>query len=120
MWGDPASPESLPSLDFDVVIDNNGKSLEVCKPLIDAFKVGFMMPLNCMRSVYPPTLLPLAMTPDNWQMQGKVQHYMFVSSAGAYDANSVEPMHVEGDPRKKSAGDLSAFFTLTFHFATLL
>ncbi len=37
-------------------------------------------------------------------LQGKVQHYMFVSSAGAYEANSVEPMHVEGDSRKKSAG----------------
>ena len=39
-------------------------------------------------------------------MQGKVQHYMFVSSAGAYNANSVEPMHVEGDPRKSSAGEM--------------
>ena len=39
-------------------------------------------------------------------MQGKVQHYMFVSSAGAYNANSTEPMHVEGDPRKSSAGEM--------------
>ena len=44
VWGDPASPESLPSIDFDVVIDNNGKTLESCKPLIDAFKVK---PLEC-------------------------------------------------------------------------
>lgn len=29
---------------------------------------------------------------------------MFVSSAGAYKANDVEPMHVEGDERKASAG----------------
>lgn len=36
--------------------------------------------------------------------QGKVKHYVFVSSAGAYAANSVEPMHVEGDKRKASAG----------------
>ena len=33
--------------------DNNGKDMESCKPLIDAFK-------------------------------GKVEHYVFVSSAGAY------------------------------------
>jgi hypothetical protein len=31
-------------------------------------------------------------------------HYVYVSSAGAYKANSVEPMHVEGDERKGSAG----------------
>jgi hypothetical protein len=32
------------------------------------------------------------------------RHYVFVSSAGAYKANSIEPMHVEGDERKSSAG----------------
>ena len=31
---------------------------------------------------------------------------MFVASAGAYAADSVEPMHVEGDKRKASAGRL--------------
>jgi hypothetical protein len=31
-------------------------------------------------------------------------HYVYVSSAGAYKANSIEPMHVEGDERKSSAG----------------
>ena len=36
--------------------------------------------------------------------QGKVKHYVFVGSAGAYAADSVEPMHVEGDKRKASAG----------------
>jgi len=36
--------------------------------------------------------------------QGKVKHYVFVSSAGAYKANSVEPIHMEGDERKASAG----------------
>ena len=45
-------------------------------------------------------------TGEDHSMQGKVQHYMFVSSAGAYNANSVEPMHVEGDPRKSSAGEI--------------
>jgi nucleoside-diphosphate-sugar epimerase len=39
--------------------------------------------------------------------QGKsLKHYVYVSSAGAYKANSVEPMHVEGDERKASAGEL--------------
>ena len=36
-----------------------------------------------------------------------MKHYVFVGSAGAYEANSVEPMHVEGDKRKPSAGGLS-------------
>lgn len=35
-----------------------------------------------------------------------MKHYVFVGSAGAYEANSVEPMHVEGDKRKASAGGL--------------
>ena len=33
-----------------------------------------------------------------------MKHYVFVSSAGAYKANGTEPMHVEGDERKASAG----------------
>jgi nucleoside-diphosphate-sugar epimerase len=37
----------------------------------------------------------------------KVKHYVFVGSAGAYVANSVEPMHVEGDARKSSAGHVA-------------
>ena len=37
-------------------------------------------------------------------MQWRVHNYVFVASAGAYAANSVEPMHVEGDKRKSSAG----------------
>lgn len=36
--------------------------------------------------------------------KGKVSHYVFVASAGAYKADSIEPMHVEGDARKASAG----------------
>lgn len=39
--------------------------------------------------------------------KGKVSHYVFVGSAGAYVANAVEPMHVEGDPRKSSAGHVA-------------
>jgi hypothetical protein len=33
-----------------------------------------------------------------------VQQYCFVGSAGAYVANADQPMHVEGDERKSSAG----------------
>jgi nucleoside-diphosphate-sugar epimerase len=32
---------------------------------------------------------------------------VFVSSAGAYNANSIEPIHVEGDARKESAGHVA-------------
>jgi len=37
--------------------------------------------------------------------QGMCKHYVFVSSAGAYKANNIEPMHFEGDDRKASAGE---------------
>jgi nucleoside-diphosphate-sugar epimerase len=37
----------------------------------------------------------------------KVKHYVFVGSAGAYVADDVEPMHVEGDARKPSAGHVA-------------
>ena len=40
VWGSPTDPSSLPSQDFDVVYDNNGKDMEACQPMIDAFKVG--------------------------------------------------------------------------------
>ena len=40
-------------------------------------------------------------------VQGKVKHYVFVASAGAYKADNVEPMHVEGDARKSSAGHVA-------------
>jgi hypothetical protein len=36
-------------------------------------------------------------------MRLQVQQYCFVGSAGAYAADDVEPMHVEGDKRKGSA-----------------
>jgi nucleoside-diphosphate-sugar epimerase len=36
--------------------------------------------------------------------QDSVKHYVFVGSAGAYEANKIEPLHVEGDKRKSSAG----------------
>lgn len=41
------------------------------------------------------------------RFKGKVDHYVFVGSAGAYAADSVQPMHVEGDARKASAGHVA-------------
>jgi hypothetical protein len=39
VFGNPADPASFPSGSFDAVYDNNGKDLDTCQPLIDAFKV---------------------------------------------------------------------------------
>ena len=36
-----------------------------------------------------------------------MKHYAFVASAGAYKADDIEPMLVEGDERKASAGHVS-------------
>eukprot|EP01023_Acetabularia_acetabulum_P008724 TRINITY_DN13804_c0_g1_i1.p2 TRINITY_DN13804_c0_g1~~TRINITY_DN13804_c0_g1_i1.p2 ORF type:complete len:352 (-),score=83.63 TRINITY_DN13804_c0_g1_i1:424-1479(-) len=36
--------------------------------------------------------------------KGKVEHYVFVGSAGAYADDLIEPMKVEGDTRKAKAG----------------
>ena len=64
-------------------------------------------------NVYPPRRpsaalsLPLCSPLPLPTRQGKVSHYVFVGSAGAYNANSVEPMHVEGDARKSSAGHVA-------------
>lgn len=38
-WGDPTDAGALPDGPFDVVYDNNGKSLDVCQPAIDKYKV---------------------------------------------------------------------------------
>lgn len=38
-WGDPSDAASLPDGPFDVVYDNNGKKLDVCKAAIDKYKV---------------------------------------------------------------------------------
>ncbi len=40
-------------------------------------------------------------------LQGKVSHYAFVASAGAYKANKVEPALAESDSRKDSAGHVA-------------
>jgi nucleoside-diphosphate-sugar epimerase len=73
VWGNPADAGSIPDGDFDIVYDNNGKSMDACQPMIDHFK-------------------------------GKVSHYVFVGSAGAYVPRKYEAGHVEGDERKASAG----------------
>lgn len=39
--------------------------------------------------------------------KGMVKHYVFVSSAGAYKADPIEPIHVEGDARKATAGHVA-------------
>lgn len=78
VWGSPTDPSSYPSGAFDVVYDNNGKDLETCQPLIDHFKSA-----------------------------GGLKHYVYVSSAGAYVPNDIEPMHVEGDDRKAKAGHVA-------------
>jgi len=44
--------------------------------------------------------------------QGMCRHYVFVASAGAYKASNIEPMHVEGDERKASAGVTLVFRAL--------
>jgi nucleoside-diphosphate-sugar epimerase len=75
IWGNPADPAAIPAGPFDAVYDNNGKDVEACQPLIDAFKGP-----------------------------GKVKHYVFVSSAGAYTPSPIEPGHWEGDARKATAG----------------
>ena len=38
-WGSPSDSSAIPSGEFDIVYDNNGKDMDACKPLIDAFKV---------------------------------------------------------------------------------
>jgi nucleoside-diphosphate-sugar epimerase len=77
IWGNPADPAAIPAGPFDAVYDNNGKDTDACQPLIDAFKGG------------------------------KVKHYVFVSSAGAYLPSPIEPGHWEGDARKASAGHVA-------------
>lgn len=37
VWGSPSDPSAFPSGDFDIVVDNNGKDIDACKPLIDTY-----------------------------------------------------------------------------------
>lgn len=45
---------------------------------------------------------------------------MFVGSAGAYKDKGIEPMHVEGDERKSSAGHVAVEKYLAEQVRTLL
>lgn len=59
-WGSPSDSSAIPSGDFDVVYDNNGKDMDACKPLIDAFKVVvFMLQLQSVLQYMQPCLLHL-------------------------------------------------------------
>ncbi|KAL6769739.1 CSP41A [Auxenochlorella protothecoides x Auxenochlorella symbiontica] len=78
VWGDATDSSFLESLKpYDVVVENNGKDLDTCKPLIDAFKGR------------------------------KGTQYIFIASAGAYKPDPNQPPLVEGDPRKESAGHVA-------------
>ena len=37
VYGDPADPSTYPQGDFDIVYDNNGKSMQECQALIDTY-----------------------------------------------------------------------------------
>jgi hypothetical protein len=37
VYGNPADPSTYPSGTFDIVVDNNGKSMDECQPLIDTY-----------------------------------------------------------------------------------
>ncbi len=114
-WGSPADVSALPSGSFDVVYDNNGKDMAACQPAIDHFKVG--LAVHACEPFPAPNLAPkgtlvsnravsraLRRSPPASAWQGKVAHYVFVASAGAYKGSKIEPALVEGDPRKDSAG----------------
>lgn len=36
-YGSPTDPSTYPEGSFDVIVDNNGKSMEECRPLIDTY-----------------------------------------------------------------------------------
>lgn len=36
-YGSPTDPSTYPSGTFDVIVDNNGKSMDECQPLIDTY-----------------------------------------------------------------------------------
>ncbi len=111
-WGSPTNPSTWPQERFQVVYDNNGKDMDSCKALIDANivrtasgagagveRAGRVRHASVGRSSITTTSTNCALG-----AQGKLKHYVFVASAGAYKANDVEPCHFEGDARKASAG----------------
>ncbi len=117
-----------------MVYDNNGKDMDSCKPLIDHFQVSSTAAADAYsqcalrtsrvdQAPYPghvarhsqprasqrtPVSHPARPPP---LAQHKVNHYVFVSSAGAYKADPIEPCHFEGDARKSSAGHVEVRLT---------
>lgn len=130
-YGDAADLDAYPEPDFDIVYDNNAKDLATCKELIDACKVrgaaaaagqggrdctrrllyliiiaraAARCAATCLREA-PAAVLPIDAECSFARPQRLgLKHYVYVSSAGAYKANSVEPMHIEHDERKATAG----------------
>lgn len=62
VWGNPSDSSAIPSEDFDVVYDNNGKDMDACKPLIDAFKVPSCIQQSAL-SPHPSAALCIALQP---------------------------------------------------------
>jgi hypothetical protein len=77
---------------------------------LTAINIGSTSALwSCSRSKVihlSPLIQRFAQSTPAVALQGKVKHYVFVASAGAYKDNGVEPMRVEGDARK-SAGHVA-------------
>ncbi len=72
-WGDPADAAALPEGPFDVVYDNNGKTLDVCQPAIDAFKARVSQlrrdPISALTDSRPwPTLSFAVKAAVHWPM----------------------------------------------------
>ena len=87
----------------------HGKSSGCVLGQLRALRSSGTLALRCVacsarRCAAPPACRPAPPARSCRCPQGRVKHYVFVGSAGAYEANKVEPMHVEGDKRKASAG----------------
>jgi len=78
VWGEPADCAAVTGGEqFDVVVDNNGKDLETCQPVID------------------------------WAAsQAGAGQYLYVSSAGIYLPSDTPPL-VEGDPVDRNASHVA-------------
>ena len=96
IWANPSDTSSYPQGDFDVIYDNNAKTLETNQALIDHYKVSatacLLLTATANECVYHQSC--------KHAVQGKISHFVFVGSAGAYKTPANEPLLVEGDPRK--------------------
>ena len=59
------------------------------------------------KSLLPVLLSHTSSSHSPAAVQGKVQHYVFVASAGAYVPDGLHAGHLEGDKRKSSAGHVA-------------